>query len=376
MALRAPSARLAAKARADIQTADVAEGSKKGSSSTTKHPRKKQKITQPSKDAETTIAVSESNAPRVDDFRRIRGRRGQLKVMTELPIDILMEIFGHVEPYDLLCLSRASKGLRSVIVGENTSTLWKKVCNHTRRIINTINLLIHKAYANVGHNRTGLQRQRPTLCPPQSNILHFTDFLFGHGCQVRALFESQNGNIQGFDCIDSFVMPQRHQLCTGELEHACVISAPLKSTFFIFIKSCCNHRSKAKYLQVDNKGLPFTESIEGSSRTKLNMLHNEAQCTKYVSRLLKLFFPSMTYNFEGARNYILQREHDRHVHELEKCANDEAKAQYKETCQQYIQENAVVSRDFKITNLTLPTHDVDYERDSSMAIKSSKGHHT
>lgn len=191
MAPRAPSTRLAAKARADIQTVDVAEGSKKRSSSTTKHPRKKQKITQTSKENEITVAVSESNAPRVDDFRRIRGRRGQLKVMTELPIDILMEIFGHLEPYDLLCLSRASKGLHAIIVGENTSSLWKKVCNHAQRIIITFNRLIYKAYANVGHNSAGLQRQRPPACPPRSNVLHFTDFLFGHGCQVRALLENQ-----------------------------------------------------------------------------------------------------------------------------------------------------------------------------------------
>lgn len=83
----------------------------------------------------------------------------------------------------------------------------------------------------------------------------------------------------------------------------------------------------------------------------------------------------MTNDFEGARNYILKREHDRHVRELEKCADDETKARYQEICRQYTQGNSVVSLGYKLTNLHLQTHYIDYERDSNMGVKSSKRHY-
>jgi len=68
-----------------------------------------------------------TDKPREDDFRKIKGRRGQLKLMTEMPVDVLLEIFSHVQPIDLLHLSRATKALRVIITGTNGKLLWKQV---------------------------------------------------------------------------------------------------------------------------------------------------------------------------------------------------------------------------------------------------------
>lgn len=69
----------------------------------------------------------DQESPKVDDYRRIRGRRGYLKLMTEMPVDILLEIFSRVEPLDLLQLSRATKALRGIITSPNVAFLWKTV---------------------------------------------------------------------------------------------------------------------------------------------------------------------------------------------------------------------------------------------------------
>jgi hypothetical protein len=68
-----------------------------------------------------------TDKPREDDFRKIKGRRGQLKLMTEMPVDVLLEIFSHVQPIDLVHLSRATKALRVIITGTNSKFLWNQV---------------------------------------------------------------------------------------------------------------------------------------------------------------------------------------------------------------------------------------------------------
>ncbi len=124
MAPRAPSARIAEQQRRAAQAA-IAKLSDEATTGRAPlaRPAKKQKTT---KQQDTQAAAS--SAPRQDDFRKIKGRRGKLKAMTELPFDILLEIFGYLEPLDLLNISRATKELRAFITGENTTVLWKQVC--------------------------------------------------------------------------------------------------------------------------------------------------------------------------------------------------------------------------------------------------------
>lgn len=82
-------------------------------------PRKKKKV--------TTTAEPKSSAPVEDDFRKIRGKRGALKTMTEMPVDILLEILSQLQPVDLLHVSRATKALRAIIFEANAKFLWEQV---------------------------------------------------------------------------------------------------------------------------------------------------------------------------------------------------------------------------------------------------------
>jgi len=82
--------------------------------------RKKQKVSRTS---------GENKAPVQDqtNYKRVKGKRGQLKMITEMPMDILFEIFCQLEPIDLLHLSRASKTLRGILVAKDIVHIWKKV---------------------------------------------------------------------------------------------------------------------------------------------------------------------------------------------------------------------------------------------------------
>ncbi len=61
------------------------------------------------------------------NYKRVKGKRGHLKMMTEMPVDILLEIFCRLEPIDLLHLSRASKSLHSLLLATNIVYIWKMV---------------------------------------------------------------------------------------------------------------------------------------------------------------------------------------------------------------------------------------------------------
>jgi len=68
-------------------------------------------------------------------YARVKGRKGKLRNMTEMPMDVLFEIFGRLEPVDLLHLSRATKSLRSILIAPNANFLWKMVYFHALSIL-------------------------------------------------------------------------------------------------------------------------------------------------------------------------------------------------------------------------------------------------
>ncbi|KDQ60885.1 hypothetical protein JAAARDRAFT_77035 [Jaapia argillacea MUCL 33604] len=54
-----------------------------------------------------------------------RSRKGKLRHLPEMPLDILFEVFGHLRPIDLLNLSRTTKALRNILMRRSAITLWK-----------------------------------------------------------------------------------------------------------------------------------------------------------------------------------------------------------------------------------------------------------
>lgn len=79
---------------------------------------------------------------------RVKGRRGRLKLMTEMPMDVLYEIFNSLEPIDLLHLSWANKSLHSIIMGKSARFLWENVCSST--YVNNLSIL-EQSYRHLRH---------------------------------------------------------------------------------------------------------------------------------------------------------------------------------------------------------------------------------
>jgi len=88
-------------------------------------PRKRQKATAPA--VENGYEVESPAVQDRTNYSRVRGRRGQLKIMTEMPTDILLEIFSRLQPLDLLHIAHATKALRALVTGGNTAYIWKLV---------------------------------------------------------------------------------------------------------------------------------------------------------------------------------------------------------------------------------------------------------
>ncbi|KAG6895532.1 hypothetical protein C0992_000788 [Termitomyces sp. T32_za158] len=58
--------------------------------------------------------------------KNVRGRRGALKDIVEMPLDILLEIFMYLTPVEILSLSRACKSLRRTLMTKTAEYVWKQ----------------------------------------------------------------------------------------------------------------------------------------------------------------------------------------------------------------------------------------------------------
>lgn len=86
----------------------------------------------------------------------LQGKSSSLKPIIEMPMDVLYEIFGCLEPLDLLHLSWSSKHLRSIVMGTSARFLWVN------------------AFATLP--------DAPPLCPPDLNLAQYTRILFDKRC--------------------------------------------------------------------------------------------------------------------------------------------------------------------------------------------------
>ncbi|KAG5647190.1 hypothetical protein DXG03_001149 [Asterophora parasitica] len=58
--------------------------------------------------------------------KQLRGRKGRLARLPDLPLDVLFEIFGHLRPFDLLRLARCWKKMRAFLMSRNSRWVWRQ----------------------------------------------------------------------------------------------------------------------------------------------------------------------------------------------------------------------------------------------------------
>ncbi|KAF5372844.1 hypothetical protein D9758_001536 [Tetrapyrgos nigripes] len=60
------------------------------------------------------------------EHKRVRGRRGLLQqLVTEVPIELILEVFKYLDPLDILHLSRTSKDLRGILMSRSSADIWE-----------------------------------------------------------------------------------------------------------------------------------------------------------------------------------------------------------------------------------------------------------
>ncbi|KAJ7104156.1 hypothetical protein B0H15DRAFT_11779 [Mycena belliarum] len=82
-------------------------------------------------------------------FKKVRGRRGVLSSLKEFPLDVLFEIFGHLNPLDLLNLSRTTKEIRGILMTRSAAFVWKESRTHVPGLPNLPPDLSEPQYANL-----------------------------------------------------------------------------------------------------------------------------------------------------------------------------------------------------------------------------------
>ncbi|KAF8177607.1 hypothetical protein BJ912DRAFT_1045683 [Pholiota molesta] len=89
-------------------------------------------------------------------IKRVRGIRGMLADVKDMPLDILFEIFSRLNPIDLVNLTRTSKDLRAIFTSRSSISVWKA------------------ARANI----------IPAMpdCPDDLSEPQYADLVFGKGC--------------------------------------------------------------------------------------------------------------------------------------------------------------------------------------------------
>ncbi|KAJ7494738.1 hypothetical protein B0H11DRAFT_2003174 [Mycena galericulata] len=89
--------------------------------------------------------------PNVEDQkgRKVRGRRGLLSSLKEFPLDVLFEIFGHLNPMDLLNLARTSKDIRGILMARSAAFIWRESRTHIEGLPDIPRDLCEPQYANL-----------------------------------------------------------------------------------------------------------------------------------------------------------------------------------------------------------------------------------
>ncbi|OBZ71446.1 hypothetical protein A0H81_08517 [Grifola frondosa] len=81
--------------------------------------------------------------------RVIRCRRGGLKDIANMPLDIVFEIFMYLDPSDLLHLARTSKDLRTILMNRSSEYVWKASRQQARNLPERPPFLSEPAFANL-----------------------------------------------------------------------------------------------------------------------------------------------------------------------------------------------------------------------------------
>ncbi|KAF7302739.1 F-box domain-containing protein [Mycena chlorophos] len=69
-------------------------------------------------------------APPAKRTKVVRGKQGRLAGLLSISLDVVFEILGHLQPLDLLRISRLNKEFRALLLSKSTVTVWRACLNN------------------------------------------------------------------------------------------------------------------------------------------------------------------------------------------------------------------------------------------------------
>ncbi|KAF9053059.1 hypothetical protein BJ165DRAFT_1445191 [Panaeolus papilionaceus] len=114
-------------AQAKAQKVETSEASSSTKGNSRKPPAKKRKTAAKGPPTTALTTLSKTDTPATEPQFKGKRRNAKLAHITEMPLDILFEIFGFLHPLDLLYLARANKVLRGVVMSRQALGVWKKL---------------------------------------------------------------------------------------------------------------------------------------------------------------------------------------------------------------------------------------------------------
>ncbi|TBU45774.1 hypothetical protein BD309DRAFT_1068016 [Dichomitus squalens] len=81
--------------------------------------------------------------------RHLRGRRGGLKDLPHMPLDVIFEVLSHVTTKDLLALSRSTKDFRRLLLNRHSTRIWRQSRKQLEGLPEPPSYLNEPAYANL-----------------------------------------------------------------------------------------------------------------------------------------------------------------------------------------------------------------------------------
>ncbi|KAG6820465.1 hypothetical protein H0H93_016760 [Arthromyces matolae] len=81
--------------------------------------------------------------------KAVSRKRGKLESIAQFPLDVLFEIFGQLDPLDVLNLSRTSKALRNILMSRSSQFIWKRARAHIEGLPDCPTDMSEPAYANL-----------------------------------------------------------------------------------------------------------------------------------------------------------------------------------------------------------------------------------
>ncbi|KAL6305279.1 hypothetical protein BKA93DRAFT_779142 [Sparassis latifolia] len=115
------STRLSAKAQVAAKRPDEDDaGADASDAESLERPAKRRRITTSNTSADRKQRAGKKNV----------GSKRSLSKLLDMPLDVLFEIFGHLDPLDVLHLARSNKAIRNVLMRRSSITIWKEARSH------------------------------------------------------------------------------------------------------------------------------------------------------------------------------------------------------------------------------------------------------